>query len=89
MEESSSCNRSMSSTTEFPQDICDIQRLSPNWFNVLRRLRSCATKTGKPTVITARILVDPNGHPITWETWHNVLEGGPSALGDFLKLFGK
>ncbi len=70
-----------------PEDIENVARLQPEWFNVLRRMRSCA-RSGSPQVITMRVLVDDNGNPVNWNVWHSKLEGS-NGLDELLKLFGR
>lgn len=40
--------------------------IKPQWFNVIRRLQSVARRGNHYGILSIKILVDRDGHPIQW-----------------------
>lgn len=54
-----------------PEDI------QTRWYNVTRRMQSVSKSEGY-SIVTAKVLVDADGNPVTWEVESHILE--PKSL---------
>lgn len=61
--------------SQLPEDV------QKKWYNVTRRMQSVSKSEGF-SIVTAKVLVDANGTPITWEVESHILE--PKSLQESL-----
>jgi len=56
----------MDTTGNIPVNVTLTEDIKPQWLNVIRRLQSVARRGNHYAILSIKVLVDRDGHPIQW-----------------------